>query len=825
MTSRRHIGYIAAAATLLAAFPLSTIYDRWTWLIQCVIGVALVTGAATLARALRAPVWGQVLAMGGALLIGLTWLFQGEEGTALLGIIPTDATFEYFGQLLSRSGSEMQQQGIPVQDDDSLLFLTMLGVGAVAICVDVCAVGLRRPALAGLPMLAIYSVPVAVHYDSVPVLAFVIGASGYLWLLVTDNVDRVRRFGRRFTGDGRDIDVWEPSPLAAAGRRLAAVGVLAAIVVPFAVPGMTTGLLDRFGTGGSGPGVGTGRGGSTVDLWALLQGQLNQDQEFEMLRVTTTDPNPYYLRMAVADQLFNDGFRNRAPSGRLSATSLPDPRQNRRSDITYIQAAASVRITNLDMAMLPVYSQPITTRRLDQSWLYDPTMNVIFSNRQSTKNRQYEFDYLRAEYSPEALRRAQPLPDNNQLQITQTRVPEVPQITNLVNNLTAGKTTQYDRVRALYDYFAAKNGFLYSIETKKDTNGSAIVDFLFASKAGYCVQYAASLAWLARTAGIPARVAFGFTQGSRNGDTYLLTNLNLHAWTEIYFDGFGWVPFDATPAGSIRGWVTMAHAPDPNATDPSTTSSPGGSPGTGPSGDPGDPANPRGDPLAGEENIPGGGDLTPSDPRWPGYLVIGGAVLVLMLATPALRRMLLRRRRRPVPASAAAVRVSGDDHSAEERAGPLVVVMEDHDIERARRDAHAAWDELIDTLVDIRHRVDPAETPRMTAERIVRESDLQDAAAGARLLGNAEERARYARDPLVTDQLGGALQGVRRALLAGVSRRTRLVALLFPPSVLQRWQLAIVTGTTTLLTIMGEARDAVLRVLSPRRLLPSRSAR
>ena len=120
----------------------------------------------------------------------------------------------------------MQSQGIPVQDDDSLLFLTMLGVGVVAIIVDVCAVGLRRPALAGLPMLAIYSVPVAVHYGSVPVLAFVIGSSGYLWLLVTDNVDRVRRFGRRFTGDGRDIDVWEPSPPAAAGRRLAVVGVL-----------------------------------------------------------------------------------------------------------------------------------------------------------------------------------------------------------------------------------------------------------------------------------------------------------------------------------------------------------------------------------------------------------------------------------------------------------------------------------------------------------------------------------------------------------------------------------------------------------------------
>ena len=46
------------------------------------------------------------------------------------------------------------------------------------------------------------------------------------------------------------------------------------------------------------------------------------------------------------------------------------------------------------------------------------------------------------------------------------------------------------------------------------------------------------MAWLVRAAGIPARVAFGFTNGSkRDGDTYTLTNLNLHAWTEVYFDG------------------------------------------------------------------------------------------------------------------------------------------------------------------------------------------------------------------------------------------------------------------------------------------------
>ena len=64
--------------------------------------------------------------------------------------------------LLVDAGAQIRDQAVPVPDHDGLLLLTTLGVGSVAILVDLVAVGLRRPALAGLPMLAIYSVPVAV---------------------------------------------------------------------------------------------------------------------------------------------------------------------------------------------------------------------------------------------------------------------------------------------------------------------------------------------------------------------------------------------------------------------------------------------------------------------------------------------------------------------------------------------------------------------------------------------------------------------------------------------------------------------------------------
>src|SRR5829696_4722743 len=152
--------------------------------------------------------------------------------------------------------------------------------------------------MAGLPMLAIYSVPVAVYAESVSPIPFVIAAIGFLWLLVTDNVDKVRRFGRRFTSEGRGVDLWEPSPLAAAGRRLATFGVVVPVLLPIVIPGMTEGFFSRFGSAGTG-GTGEGRfgpGSGSVNLFAHLYGELNQSQIRELVKVTTNDPQPYYMR-------------------------------------------------------------------------------------------------------------------------------------------------------------------------------------------------------------------------------------------------------------------------------------------------------------------------------------------------------------------------------------------------------------------------------------------------------------------------------------------------------------------------------------------------
>jgi transglutaminase-like putative cysteine protease len=817
MNRRHSLAFVAGAATILAALPLGAIFASLSWMVYADLGVVLVIGTATLVRIARGPLWTQPLAGLASLTLYLTWSFP--SGQELGGLLPTGATLRHFGSLLRDATHQVRDQAVPVPDVISLLMLTTAGIGLVAVLVDLFAVGLRRPALAGLPMLAIYSVPVAVLPQGLSVLPFVFAAAGFLWLLVADSVDRVRRFGRRFSGDGRDIEAWEPSPLASAGRRLGVVGVVVAMLVPLAVPGMTSSLADMFSTNGdSGTGTGTGRGGrgsSTVDLFAMLSGDLVRDREFGMVRFTTNDPTPFYLRFGVADQITSNGFANASPAGGVSLGRLPDYVPPTASGVSTHQYHADVNIINFTMFLAPTFRQVVATQGLDASWFFDSRTDQVFSRRSTTNGRQYGFDFVRVGYTPDALRQAGDLtPDDPANQLTQ--VPPVPFVSEQVTAIVAGKSTEYDKVRAIYDSFSPTHGFQYSLHAPQGNSGNPIVDFLKA-KVGFCVQYSAAMAWLVRVAGYPARVAFGFTRGHgpENG-VYTLTNFNLHAWTEVYFPTFGWVPFDPTPAGAIVGSAPSAWAPDP--TNPANTGD------TGPDVAPGHPtAAPSTSAPAGSGGgqNPGASPGATGTPVNPWWLAAGAglALVVVLLLTPALSRRSLRRRRRA--RSDRVVVLAGSADLVEELAGTS---LDPAEVQSARRDAHGAWEELLDIMIDYGVPVDPAETPRATAARLGAAPTWGAtirAPAGA--LARAEERARYARTPLRPTGLDEAVRASRSVLRRQAGRRQRLSAILLPRSVTQRWRRTWFGWTSRGLDTAGRLRAAG-SAANPARLISRRAA-
>lgn len=119
---------------------------------------------------------------------------------------------------------------------------------------------------------------------------------------------------------------------------------------------------------------------------------------------------------------------------------------------------------------------------------------------------------------------------------------------------TAGLTNDYDRVRALEAWMGTQT--TYSLDAPLAPQGVDVVDdFLFESRQGWCEQIASSLVVMARSLGMPARLVTGYTPGDRDALTgdFTVRALNAHAWAEVWFPGFGWVPFDPTADVALAG--------------------------------------------------------------------------------------------------------------------------------------------------------------------------------------------------------------------------------------------------------------------------------
>ncbi|HEX9969792.1 MAG TPA: transglutaminase-like domain-containing protein, partial [Acidimicrobiales bacterium] len=282
------------------------------------------------------------------------------------------------------------------------------------------------------------------------------------------------------------------------------------------------------------------------------------------------------------------------------------------------------------------------------------------------------------------------------------------------------------------------------------------------NKRGYCEQFAGAFAVMARSVGLPARVAVGFTPGELGADgRYHVRGLNAHAWPEVYIEGFGWTYFEPTPGRGMPGsqeWtgVPPQQAPpgSPNsaATIPTTTAPPApddNTPTTAP--------RPEDD-----SSSVGTGDEAPKPSKLDNPLVHTGLlVLVLALAwvvgVPSLKRARRNRRRA----------------AATDPAGRVLV----------------AWAEAEDALA-------AAGVARRRSETI---DEFATRAPGAASLGSgpAEALQRLAADAVVANYAGEAPESdaVSRAMAAAVVVEQALKQ-------------------------AASTRQRVLRTLDPRPLLP-----
>jgi transglutaminase-like putative cysteine protease len=193
----------------------------------------------------------------------------------------------------------------------------------------------------------------------------------------------------------------------------------------------------------------------------------------------------------------------------------------------------------------------------------------------------------------------------------------------LAQRLKEGAANPFEYTKSVEAYLS--RGFSYT--ESPPASARTLEGFLFDAKSGYCQQYSGAMALLLRMAGIPARVATGFTAGSldRKANEYVVRDLDAHSWVEAWFPDIGWVTFDPTPS---------AAPPRSQSDDPKGTAAIGDAPDLGGGG--------ALDPRAGTA-------ATEGTNWWP---IAGGAVaalVLLVLAGLAFRSRGGRRRAAPLP--------------------------------------------------------------------------------------------------------------------------------------------------------------------------------
>jgi transglutaminase-like putative cysteine protease len=767
---RVRLTIVAGLATLLASVGLYPLYESSGWFFAGLGAVLVVAGAGVLTRRFR--VAAALCPPAGLLALFLYLTVAFASGHALLGIVPTPSSTARLGRLIGEGWHDANAYAAPVPMLPAISLLTATGIGLVAVLVDFLAVRMRRAALAGLPLLAVYSVPAAVRQQTVSWLAFFLGAGGYLGLLVADARDQLTGWGRavftRHWSGTRHIDERpDSSPLAASGRRIGLTAVAIAIVLPFAVPGIEPhGLLGIGEGGGSGEG---GGGGSITGLNALdplvsVRRQLVRAGDAEVLKYHTTDGTaPEYLRMYSLDRFdgeaWTTGPLRAGKDARVGDKELPADPGLGAVPIRTVTTEISIdsRVHGLDVLPLPY---PPTKVAIKGDWRVDTRSLTVFSTHDSAGGRSYTATSIRSQPTYQELETTAPPPTS--IAARDLAVPDSvgDDVTNLANQIVASAPTPYEKAVKLQNWFTSGR-FTYSLDAPPPHQNGALRDFLFTSRTGYCEQFASSMALLARLLGIPARVGMGYTAGSQQPDGgWVVRTKDAHAWPELYFSGVGWLRFEPTPGGdSGQGSATMPSYTAPQLLPGSPGSAPeGGQPLAGSVPNGGSSASPavphhRGDTLADQQAAPG---LAPQDDGSPlpvTWLVVASLVVLLLLA-PAGLRSLTRARRWA----------------------------------RARTDvaiAHAAWDELRADAADHRLSWPASETPRSTARRLTSSLGLEEPAAEALArLSRAEERARYAPEVAASPSARGDVRVLRAAFRARAGRGVRWRAQVFPPSAL-----------------------------------------
>lgn len=586
------------------------------------------------------------------------------------------------GIRLAEFAQQLASDQPPFRESVAVTTALAAASGILALIADAFALTWQRTLLAPLAVLPYAIAPTVLGLPAAPFWQWIAMAAALVVLLYLGNRfiqrgDDEARTALGFTADGRRFG-GVTGALTMGAASLASIALVAAFLPP------SSGAL--WNVIGGGQALSTTRVNPIIDLGD----DLRRGTPTEVLRYATSIPEGKlpYLSLTTLTEL-NAGsewqpaeFQGTPISG---TGTLPRPQS--------IERATNLQAVNYHIVMdsgvspyLPKIGVPTSVTGVTGNYSRDERSGDIREQQEEALAQSFQSESVLALPSneeiaaataevPEELRPYLELPDE----------PAIDKIRDTVNEIVDPNATPFQQALQLQQWMTG-GAFTYSeyapVSGGYDGTSLDVVAKFLDYRSGYCVHFASAMAVMSRLLNIPSRIQVGFTPGTPQsvndlGQTvYAVTTDDLHAWTEVWLPGYGWVPLESTPNSGLN-LQEVAPAPDAPPTETAVAPTPTPTPTPSPIEESAPPTGEAStDPTVAPTATPDAEAIEPELLRWLGIVaavLAGIALLALVVCIPAMLRGATRRSRKGAVTSGGST----------------------------QRAATAAWEEIIDTARDL----------------------------------------------------------------------------------------------------------------------------
>ncbi len=735
---------ISLIASCLSVGALIAVVRMGAWLPKSFAIVAIVVTLGVLGRRLRLP---HPVTIAAQTFVALCVVIAMQASTdATLGFLPGPGSVEDLADQWDAGIGQLTRIVPPDPPTLGVSTIMLIAVAVTAIAIDALAVSYRRPDFAGLVLIGLSAVPAATLPNGWRGVWFLLPAFGYLLLLFDGNADRVRQWG--------DHTIVDP----ASGRRRSLRVGGAVLVLSFLIPGVLPQIGGLFNN--SGIGLHIQEPIKVQDPLVAMRNFLVRPVDDPLFTQKTDSywPEEQYLHSVVLELFDGKQWKSGDRDVRKFDGLIPDS--------VGLGLAVPTSPVQTELAARPEFEadyvpMPRPANRIDieGNWRLAPLYGDVlsFSGRGQFNSKTWTVAGL--DRDPDAKALTGPIPEDPAL-AQYLKLPNLPPaIAAEAKRITKGAKNPIEMGRKLQDYFANAKNTTYDL--RPVGSGTQAITAFLATKRGYAEQTAATMAVMARTLGIPARLSVGFTAGEGITDGIRVIGAHdAHAWPELFLPEAGWTRFEPTPdkapgVPKPLHWLAPnagAAPPKPDDKDKNQSPPPPPKPQPQPQQSQSEPEDPCAvDPAAcPKREVP-----NDTERNVPLVVMTWTLLVLLLLAGPKLLRIAITRHRWAVAAGGVPV-------------------------------ARTAWLELRDVAIDLGYAWPRTRTPRQVGQELTETAHLTPAAvAELDVVLRTVEQIRYARSSegkLDPAPLRTAVLRVKKELSAAASRADRARALLLPRS-------------------------------------------